>query len=1492
MTEDEDDYPSPGSPVTVNQVEELTLPPTQESPMTVNQEEELASPPTPTEENHPAGSDTPNPTEQEHKSSGTNPARSEVRNRELGSAEFVTRDDDKDHDTGFVESGDLHCLIAANNKLVDGYHSEIVKRLGIGRFGGLHTEATFRVGPSTPSTLNIRFRVQHGNGKYFLAAMQIPLDSIKGDMEVESVLAIDTSDDDLMHLLNTWTPTTTIFDNGHLATQDQWSQDVSELSEVVVDEDRPGTFIKLKHDQIRRITFTIPARAIQKVYTKEFAQPVRSIPECCIQALEDLRDFVEKLKGDVTFHIAYDNRQTWILWADRLRRLKDYSAPFAPFIGRARGTARDLTFGNFDWPDKLPEKPAPASTMFTNEEHRMTSLMGGVVEEVEMLRQRVEKLKDTTIQVSVISNAYDKWTEQPDDLQVYGVTADGSPLSQYFVVHCQDIASLLPDVGENCSFYIPMTTPRRELPERATTHTYIDGILPGLVRAVGAARQATIHSTDPEAPEDVQQAALDRFGAEICAIIYPTLKSPTDAIKALAPDANVDEQRLLTAVMQGHEIAAAINSGGDVNETLMAWAIQSAGASSEMPKAPGEPWHAKRLPLPPGTTANIALFLVHTASQQNWPADLRKPPLNPGFPAYKLPRTGLAAFLKTFDPSIGTGDEGETQRMTIPVTCFWQPNEESAKKECHALSELATVRRDSRASTLMEWLLDFQTKPPAVGFTNLFPQLRQDIEAGLITGEHATVLEGMQDVNGYAFLNGGPGSGKSKLGGDICRAVMARDDKVVWIAPSNALVQDACERLAMANPGKIVKRMLPWKREFDFLTTIAQEPAVENPASGKGITSSDKALARHVNWFRIMEYDAKSPSRIEASMSQFAKSIAESNAETWEVYLTAQHSLRHSPDEYTANKVANDEAARNLLLQAIAECDAICTTPVAFAQMVSHFEKGSFNAAFIVVDEAGRLTETASLVSVLQCPDTPHLFIGDNDQFQPIAIARDDRDFKDTFGPQRGVSCLLRVEQAGMMTATLHDNFRARGGVADFANEYLYRGRMNIVNSKRGTLTFNMQKWLGAAMGQPTRKSPVWMVEFKNAEEGTVGTSFANPLHAVAGRDFLVSVYQDGPIQNALKWKSDQELEFGTTLIITAYAAQKNEWEGVLAELSPAELPKQLVQVRTIDDSPSHEADLVIVDLTRSTAQGFLKDINRITVMTTRARYAMVVFGNRACIGKFRKSALNRFFEFLQHRSVIVSFDSAESKKRLKICHRCHQQGHISSDCSVTLNCSICAGLDHKICSPQHDHNHSLRRCPHANEAPFPVQYREPADRHTDGVARAPLLSVGSGQGRKRSKFRNSAKPVAPHNVEQQMEDNHTNKGKMSIAIASAMAKVQAEAILTAAFRTSAHLQEEVVPTEHDDSCDGEVASEPDTDVDDQAPNEKQIDFDNRGDAESSVVEKIRPDPDNRTDSENPACEGQSDAWGQVDCNAGEQDNAWQTQYGGEKENATDNVHW
>jgi superfamily I DNA and/or RNA helicase len=99
------------------------------------------------------------------------------------------------------------------------------------------------------------------------------------------------------------------------------------------------------------------------------------------------------------------------------------------------------------------------------------------------------------------------------------------------------------------------------------------------------------------------------------------------------------------------------------------------------------------------------------------------------------------------------------------------------------------------------------------------------------------------------------------------------------------------------------------------------------------------------------------------------------------------------------------------------------------------------------------------------------------------------------------------------------------------------------------------------------------MIRPDNAEEMKTGNSFANPANANFAMQLVVQLHRDVALVNARDFSKR-----ASVLIPTPYKEQKHLYDILLRQLTKAEVPQDLVEVRTVDDSPSREADVVILD--------------------------------------------------------------------------------------------------------------------------------------------------------------------------------------------------------------------------------------------------------------------------------------------------------------------------
>ncbi|KKO98317.1 hypothetical protein THAR02_09581 [Trichoderma harzianum] len=136
---------------------------------------------------------------------------------------------------------------------------------------------------------------------------------------------------------------------------------------------------------------------------------------------------------------------------------------------------------------------------------------------------------------------------------------------------------------------------------------------------------------------------------------------------------------------------------------------------------------------------------------------------------------------------------------------------------------------------------------------------------------------------------------------------------------------------------------------------------------------------------------------------------------------------------------------------------------------------------------------------------------------------------------------------------------------------------------------------------------------------------------------------------------------WGRILLITGYKQQKCLLEQKIAELPEDKVPRGLVSVRTIDDSPGHQAEFVFCDLVRTSGPGFLIEHQRLAVMTTRAQGLTILVDQQDILhakestALSRSAALSSFKDYLKSRNAIIKVAGWNI-----LCNRCPEIANAS----------------------------------------------------------------------------------------------------------------------------------------------------------------------------------------------------------------------------------------
>ncbi|KAF5678398.1 MFS monocarboxylate transporter [Fusarium denticulatum] len=156
---------------------------------------------------------------------------------------------------------------------------------------------------------------------------------------------------------------------------------------------------------------------------------------------------------------------------------------------------------------------------------------------------------------------------------------------------------------------------------------------------------------------------------------------------------------------------------------------------------------------------------------------------------------------------------------------------------------------------------------------------------------------------------------------------------------------------------------------------------------------------------------------------------------------------------------------------------------------------------------------------------------------------------------------------------------------------------MTVVNRTHNPATRILANWVAKEFASFHTTPSTIMIRPDNCSEAPRSTSFYNDGYANFTIQLIIQFYRpSNPIHVR------DESRRASVLIIATYRSQMHDDEFLLDQATSAQLPKSLIDVRTIDDSVSHEADYVFIDLTRTDKHGFLKNAQRINVSASRAQ--------------------------------------------------------------------------------------------------------------------------------------------------------------------------------------------------------------------------------------------------------------------------------------------------
>lgn len=475
--------------------------------------------------------------------------------------------------------------------------------------------------------------------------------------------------------------------------------------------------------------------------------------------------------------------------------------------------------------------------------------------------------------------------------------------------------------------------------------------------------------------------------------------------------------------------------------------------------------------------------------------------------------------------------------------------------------------RDARGGSDLARLRDVLcgVKPPHRGP----PSTWSAVDAELDEVQRAAVAAAL-DTSEVALIHGPPGTGKTRTLVEVVRQLVARGERVLAAAASNAAVDNLGERLVAAGLPVVrighPARVAPALEDHTLDARIAADPGT---ALARGWMDEARELRRR------------------------ASARGERGAR--------REDLRELRDR-----------ARGLERDARAELDRAEASVFARARVVLATCAGAAHPrlageAFdtVVVDESTQSPDPLTLVAVSR--GRRAVLAGDPCQLPPTIL--------DPTAAKQGLSTtfferlLAAAEAPGVMLEVQH---RMHADIMAFPSRAMYGGRLIAAPAVRAWTLDD----LGAAT-DPLRPGATWLVDTAGTdfdEERAVAGTETNPGGAVLLDPSTRNPRQAARVAAEVRRLLSRGVAPGDVAVIAAYDAQVR----MLRELLAAERAAGL-EVGTVDGFQGREKEAVVVDTVRSNDTGeigFLSDTRRMNVALTRARRFLLVIADSATLGR------------------------------------------------------------------------------------------------------------------------------------------------------------------------------------------------------------------------------------------------------------------------------------
>ncbi|KAL7810339.1 hypothetical protein V8C44DRAFT_122261 [Trichoderma aethiopicum] len=924
-------------------------------------------------------------------------------------------------------------FIFVDEELLLGYHITHARRLGASSAPGLRTDTIQRWGGPEPS-LTILFKISYDGFLRTFAVCEIAMARLS---ELPSA-DIRTIDDSFItsHFRDLVTSTQLGFDRRDQRYLNKF-KDISPAASL-------AEYMRVVADKLVRIKININkegSRALTIYYPTEFwEQQLQWLHSDARDIADTVRNVLSNLQhGNFSslWVVFPESRSYERLWLSKWGPLLSRDSPRSPFHqiaadvcrGNTRNSHHNISLASVDRKYTLDR----AAIFFLTKDERTVALIGGAADEANWLKQQADDCRRAVFKGWVLPIPGSEWIAKKTEELVYGIEGTGVPTKFIVAIRLGDYRQrcLLPEAGTAVRLYIHLSQKFNQRPDKPLIASQVASFVTALASGLSEAHseavkyfnvaqdrlQEMLHERYDDNDIDAQEQLVDTIlDDKYLEIATPKIMSYIatffrDADYSM-PDADIDAKRRVDARQAAKLLRKDEHEDElDYRKRIIGWmSAQVVAGRAALNEKYGEPCTGIRVNIPSYRSANCAFFQVDAPLQPNWPHGWSQPPLQ----LIDMPLSAMPWKLGTYLDSLA-----QHMADAREVRIEYDVNDIPVKYECDAINSFNNVPDDSPMSKWWSFLLSFDpvSLPPAYDLVERFTGIRQFIDQGKFVKDEA--IEAFRHARASKiFIAGGSSSGRSDFAATLVHAIKSGQDiaataqspsAILWTAPQ---VDHAVERLIALMPRKRIVRVYSFDLELRTLlkATLDTPPQLSIP---ERTSSTIERLLRQANEFQQEIFDEGNPATDPTSCSRQLRLEVETNPAQYPMMKQAWDLEESDPVTYRVNKTAYLEEARRLLSTFIAQADVIAATPTDLRILYDHVP--DLSPCFLVVNEAGKMTEGMSLMPLVRHPQLPTLFIGDTRDAGPQAVAKKDKNYGALFTKQRETSLLHRVEAAGQL---------------------------------------------------------------------------------------------------------------------------------------------------------------------------------------------------------------------------------------------------------------------------------------------------------------------------------------------------------------------------------------------------------------------------------------------------------------------------------------------